>query len=98
MPKVMIIGRGVRQISGGNEYPYDVGVILDQPDQPIALCEGSGHWGSGGSFTLQELRKDRWREHLALCGCEWLVALAEEEERRGRRFSPEEIIERWKCV
>ncbi|HYC71424.1 MAG TPA: hypothetical protein VEB66_09475 [Opitutaceae bacterium] len=91
-----IIGRFVEEVARDLEYPYDVSVNLDDPTRPIGLGEGSGHGSIGGSFTLQEIRDPEWREHLKRCGCEWLVTLAEEEERRGIRFLPDQILERWK--
>ncbi len=57
-------------------YPFD-------PDGPISLGEsiGGGHAEMGGSrsFDLAGLRaRVGWREHFALSGCDWAIAMVEE--------------------
>jgi len=57
-------------------YPFD-------PDGPFSLGEsiGGGHAEMGGSqsFDLAGLRAwAGWREHFALSGCDWAIAMVQE--------------------
>lgn len=88
-PRVVIIGRG--------EYghrPHEVGIHFDDPARPLLLAEGTGHHSFGGFEPLQAIRDPAFSHHVAACGCAWLVAMAEEEE-RGAVFLAEEIYQRW---
>lgn len=98
MANCRTIGRGYKPGDHEKRHPYDAMVILDNPGLPIGLGEGRGFGGVGGSFTLQEVADPKWRDHLEVCGCEWLVELAETETRNGRLFTPEEILEYWKRI
>ncbi len=100
MPAAAIaLGFGHPPGRAGENTLYDVHLHLDFPAHPISMGEQWGRsTGIGGSFTLQETAEPRHAEHLRVCGCEWLQALAAEEKRRGKVFTPEEIWARKPAV
>lgn len=72
----------------------DVYLHPDCPDGPLSLGESWGRVsGVGSQFTLQGA-VEHCADHLRACGCEWLIAAAEEERQAGRCLTPQEILDR----
>jgi len=92
------IGRGFAVGAKDENYPYDVFVNLDLPEAPIGFGEGTGFGGVGCSISLQALLNEDWTEHLRICGCEWLMDLAREENSHAVPFTPDEILGRWEKI
>ena len=90
-----MVGRGHEPHDTDHVWPYVLGVHFDAPSHPIFASDGAGRAESGGFLTLQRLRDPGFATHVRVCGGEWLVAMAEEEEERGVLFTPEEIYQRW---
>jgi hypothetical protein len=85
-------GHPPHDLAGGTVL--DVHLHPDAPEGPLSLGEQWGFApGVGAQFTLQKAAEQE-AEHLRACDCDWLVLLAVEERKRGRLFSPQEILAR----
>ncbi|MGV3755247.1 MAG: hypothetical protein ACO1QS_07685 [Verrucomicrobiota bacterium] len=73
---------------------YDISVDLGNPDEPLIMAEGLGMDSASGAITLADILHPSWDRHVQLGRCGWLRDMAVEEEQKGRRFTPAEILKR----
>ena len=73
---------------------YDISVDLGNPDAPLIMAEGLGMNSASGAITLADILDPSWDQHVKLGRCTWLRDMAVEEEQKGRRFTPAEILKR----
>jgi len=73
---------------------YDISVDLGNPDVPLIMAEGLGMDSGSGAIPLAGILDPLWDQHVQLGRCGWLRDMAVEEEQKGRRFTPAEILKR----
>jgi hypothetical protein len=97
MPELILIGHGTKPTLEGYPWPYDVWISFDDPDYPIALAEGVAHGSASGVFRAEEILNPGWREHLAICKCEWLIHFVRKARADGVKVTPELLEAAWRA-
>jgi len=78
MTEVYILGEGYDELKSGHKWPYRFELIMDDREERFCMSEGSGHAGSGGSFSAKALLDVKWRENFEKTRSLWVLPILEE--------------------
>ena len=97
MARLLSIGSGTLPMLDGTPYPYDISISYQDPEYPIAVSEGIGHCHAGSFLRPEEILQAQWQEHLAICKCQWLVALVRQAREAGTKVTASMIEAAWRA-
>lgn len=92
MTRIIPIATGYAPDDRQHGYPYDVGLIPDEPEQFVSLGEGVGYVSCGARFRLADLLEPIWDDHLRWCGCEWMREMAAREQASATKYTCQDVL------
>lgn len=98
MAKLTKVGHGTRKLASGVDWPYDVWISHDDPELPIAVAEGFGFAGVGGSIAAHELLQTKFADYVTICNCQWLVAEIKRLHKSGEPITAQKLEDHWRSL